>query len=363
MSEIELKNIYKVYPGMKKPAVNNVSLSIEKGEFLCLLGPSGCGKSTMLRMIAGLENPTKGTIKIKDKIVDDTENSLHVITEKRDLGVVFQNYALWPHMKVAENIAFGPEIKKFSKEETKEIVDSVLEKLSITKYADRYPSELSGGQQQRVAIARTLATKCDIMLLDEPLSNLDARLRLEMRAEFQRIHRDTNATMIFVTHDQWEAMTLATRIVVMNESVIQQIGTPMEIYEKPVNRFVAEFMGSPPLNIIEMSIEDDPKRQLEAWLKMHNLKGASAGVRPENMNFTSRDEMPKDALGVDFQVSGLLPTGGSWIIEVTDGVNHYFGVTTRAPDLTIGQKVTAWGKPEHVLVFDKNTNRVETNFN
>lgn len=362
---IELYGVYKFYPGAKKPAVSNVSLAVEDGEFLCLLGPSGCGKSTILRMIAGLENPTEGTICIKKQVVDDVAKAKHIPAEKRDLGVVFQNYALWPHMKVKDNIAFGPRIKKVPKKEVEQLVYSALRKLSITRYAERYPSELSGGQQQRVAIARTLAAQNKILLMDEPLSNLDARLRLQMRAEFQRIHKETETTIVFVTHDQWEAMTLATRIVVMNESSIQQIGSPMDIYEKPVNRFVAEFMGSPPLNVVELSGGGHLKLQLQAWFENHHLKGSSVGIRPEHLNFVnSNGEIPVNALNITVEISALLPTGGFWIIEAKSIMSnqYFFATSILPPTVNIGAIVTAWVEAKHLLVFDNEDNRILTDF-
>ncbi|VEI13499.1 ABC transporter ATP-binding protein [Trueperella bialowiezensis] len=360
MSIINISSLTKVYPGGEYPAVDNIDLSINEGEFLCLLGPSGCGKSTTLRMIAGLEAPSAGRIEIDGRVVDDVDAGQRIPAEQRELSLVFQSYALWPHMKVKDNVAFGPKIKKVDKETTKAVVADAMSKLAISDYAERYPSELSGGQQQRVAIARTLAAQNKIMLLDEPLSNLDARLRLEMRSEFQRIHRDTGATMIFVTHDQWEAMTLATRIVVMDKGTIQQEGTPMEIYGKPANRFVAEFMGSPPINIIEMSIHDWAQKTLADWLRGRGVQAESAGMRPEDMNFAfSRDEIPNDALGLELHCSGILPTGGSYIIEVTDGDNIWFGTTSRLPGVREGDDVVMWAYPKDVHLFDSAGMRVE----
>ena len=231
---ITLEKVTKRYAGSARASVEDLDLDIMQGEFLCLLGPSGCGKSTTLRMIAGLEALSAGRISIDGTVVDDVASGRHVDAERRGLGFVFQNYALWPHLTVAENVAFGPRVQRVRKAERRERVGRALDALGITALADRIPSALSGGQQQRVAIARTLAARPSAMLLDEPLSNLDAKLRLEMRGEFQRVHRESGATMVFVTHDQFEAMTLATRIVVMNAGAIQQIGTPAEIYDRPV---------------------------------------------------------------------------------------------------------------------------------
>ena len=239
-------------------------------------------------MIAGLETLTAGRIGIRETTVDDVASGTRVPAEQRDLGLVFQNYALWPHLTVRANVAFGPEMQHVTKKERNRRVDDALSTLGIGDYADRYPAELSGGQQQRVAIARTLAAQPSVMLLDEPLSNLDARLRLEMRAEFQRIHRELGVTMVFVTHDQWEAMTMATRIVVMNEGRIEQTGTPLEIYQRPVSRFVAEFMGSPPINMIELAdgAPSTTSRALTRWLTGRGDEAASVGIRPESLSFT-----------------------------------------------------------------------------
>lgn len=361
MSIISLENVTKRYPGAKEAAVDDISMEIDEGEFVCLLGPSGCGKSTTLRMISGLESLSDGKITIEGKVVDDVAAGTRVPAEGRKLSLVFQSYALWPHMKVYENVEFGPRCQKLSRDEVKKRAQEAMRTLSIEQYAERYPSEMSGGQQQRVAIARTLASKRNIMLLDEPLSNLDARLRLEMRSEFQRIHQETGATMIFVTHDQWEAMTLATRIVVMNEGTIQQSGTPLEIYQRPANRFVAGFMGSPPINIVEAGIDDGPGNRLKDWLRAEGVTATSAGARPEDINFSSRDQMPPGALGIDVRVTGVLPTGGSWIIESSDGTNRYFGTSTRRPDLVFDQDTVAWAAREDLHIFDAAGDRVEIN--
>lgn len=360
---IELTNVSKVFPGAKTPSVDELQLNIEEGELLCLLGPSGCGKSTTLRMIAGLETLTAGRIGIRETTVDDVASGTRVPAEQRDLGLVFQNYALWPHLTVRANVAFGPEMQHVTKKERNRRVDDALSTLGIGDYADRYPAELSGGQQQRVAIARTLAAQPSVMLLDEPLSNLDARLRLEMRAEFQRIHRELGVTMVFVTHDQWEAMTMATRIVVMNEGRIEQTGTPLEIYQRPVSRFVAEFMGSPPINMIELAdgAPSTTSRALARWLTGRGDEAASVGIRPESLSFT-RDStrIPACAVKLPVTVTAVVPTGGTWIIEVSDGTDHIFGNTTAQPDLRVGERLTAWVHPGDIHAFDADGMRVAT---
>lgn len=361
IAAIELAGLTKYYPGANAPAVDAIDLTIHEGEFLCLLGPSGCGKSTTLRMIAGLETPSAGTITVAGTTVDNVETAAHIPAEKRNLSLVFQNYALWPHMSVKDNVSFGPKNRKLGKARTKELVADALDTLAISQYADRYPSELSGGQQQRVAIARTLASASTILLLDEPLSNLDARLRLEMRSEFQRIHQETGSTMVFVTHDQWEAMTLATRIVVMNEGTIQQEGTPMEIYGKPANRFVAEFMGSPPINIIEREGNTSSSKALSSWLEAIGTRNAgSAGIRPEDLRFGDEESMPIGTLSLEVEVTGVLPTGGSWIIEATSGSNRLFGTTSRMPQIETGQRTTAWANADAIHLFDRAGIRIDT---
>lgn len=264
-------------------------------------------------------------------------------------------------MSVKDNVSFGPKNRKLGKARTKELVADALDTLAISQYADRYPSELSGGQQQRVAIARTLASASTILLLDEPLSNLDARLRLEMRSEFQRIHQETGSTMVFVTHDQWEAMTLATRIVVMNEGTIQQEGTPMEIYGKPANRFVAEFMGSPPINIIEREGNTSSSKALSSWLEAIGTRNAgSAGIRPEDLRFGDEESMPIGTLSLEVEVTGVLPTGGSWIIEATSGSNRLFGTTSRMPQIETGQRTIAWANADAIHLFDQAGVRIDT---
>ncbi|MBO4452889.1 MAG: ABC transporter ATP-binding protein [Clostridia bacterium] len=232
--------------------VDHLDLVIDDCSFVTLLGPSGCGKTTTLRMIAGLETPTSGRIEIGDQVVFDSEKGINVPANKRHVGFLFQNYALWPNMTVYQNIAFGlKNLKKYSKQEIDEIVQRVAHVVKIEPFMDRYPSELSGGQQQRVAIARTLAPEPQVIFMDEPLSNLDAKLRLEMRSELQRLHLTTGRTFVYVTHDQMEAMTLASRICLIENGVLQQYDPPLTVYGKPNNLFVADFVGSPSINFID----------------------------------------------------------------------------------------------------------------
>ena len=248
MAEVILKNVCKIYEGGVK-AVNSVSIDIHDKEFMVLVGPSGCGKSTTLRMIAGLEEISDGEIKIGERIVND------VPPKDRDIAMVFQNYALYPHMTVYENLAFGLKLRKFSKEEIEKRVKEAADILGIGDYLNRKPKALSGGQRQRVAVGRAIVRNPAVFLFDEPLSNLDAKMRTQMRVEIKRLHAKLGATMIYVTHDQIEAMTMGDRIVVMEGGRIRQAGAPLEVYEHPADRFVAGFIGTPPMNFFEGRLE------------------------------------------------------------------------------------------------------------
>lgn len=247
MARVELRNVRKVYPGNVE-AVKNASLVVEDKEFVVLVGPSGCGKSTTLRMIAGLEEITEGEIYIGETLVND------VPPKNRDIAMVFQNYALYPHMTVYKNMAFGLMLRKYPKKEIERRVREAAEILKIMDLLDRKPKALSGGQRQRVAVGRAIVRQPKVFLFDEPLSNLDAKLRVQMRAEISKLHTRLQSTMIYVTHDQVEAMTMGDRIVVMLDGEIQQIASPLELYNRPVNKFVAGFIGSPPMNFLDGSI-------------------------------------------------------------------------------------------------------------
>lgn len=255
MTKVVLENITKCFG--KDVAVDQLSVTIESGEFVSFLGPSGCGKTTTMRMIAGLEIPDEGRIWIGDKLVSDAAKGIFLAPSNRQLGMVFQNYALWPHMSVGENIRFGLNVRKLDLKEQDKRLHSVLERLQIPDLADRYPSELSGGQQQRVALARELVTGAEVLLMDEPLSNLDAKLRIDMRVELKELHLSTGRTIIYVTHDQTEALTLSDNILIMKEGVAQQIGSPDEVFMKPKNLFVASFISSASINEFSGMWEDN----------------------------------------------------------------------------------------------------------
>ena len=294
MSQITLQNLVKEFGGVR--AVDNLNLTIRDGDFLTLLGPSGCGKTTTLRCLSGLEEPDGGEIHVDDQCIFAFEQGINVPPGQRKLGLVFQNYALWPHMTVNQNIAFGLSKAGLSKAEITQRIQDILKLVGLEGFENRYPHELSGGQQQRVAVARMVVTQPNILLFDEPLSNLDAKLRMTLRAELKRMHRVLKATTVYVTHDQVEAMTLSTRIVVMNQGVIQQIGTPQEVYHFPANLFVADFMGNPSTNILRtvvkesgtsllVGIDIDPQYsfRLESSLELNEGQPLMLNVRPEDI--------------------------------------------------------------------------------
>jgi iron(III) transport system ATP-binding protein len=364
MPAIILENAQKNYGAGSPNAVSDLNLEIGDGEFMCLLGPSGCGKTTTLRMIAGLENLSGGEIRVGERVVDSVQRGVFVGPERREMGLVFQSYALWPHLTIERNTDFGLRLRKVPKHEREERVTKVMKALDIEKYRDRFPSQLSGGQQQRVALARMLAVNPGVLLLDEPLSNLDARLRLEMRAELKRIHEEFKTTIVFVTHDQWEAMTLATTIAVMNEGTLQQMGTPNDIYDRPANRFVAEFVGSPPINIFELggSLDNPMDQYALAFLQQRlgaNAPIGSLGLRPEAIQVVrSHRDVPADAFVAEAQVSGILPTGGSWIIELSCHGKTIFTTTTEAPKLHTNEAVRFYVKPEELHVFGRDGQRM-----
>jgi multiple sugar transport system ATP-binding protein len=289
MAHVKLINVSKNYDGKNK-AVDNVNLEIQDKEFVVLVGPSGCGKSTTLRMVAGLEEISEGEIYIDGKLVNN------IAPKNRDIAMVFQNYALYPHMTVFDNMAFGLKLRKFSKNEIKERVDYAAKILEIEDLLKRKPKQLSGGQRQRVAVGRAIVRKPKVFLFDEPLSNLDAKLRVQMRSEIKRMHQRLEATIIYVTHDQVEAMTMGDRIVVMKKGIIQQVDTPLNLYNNPANKFVAGFIGSPSMNFIEGNILNDNglkfvsyKRSLIISLDQSQSsrflfyidKKITAGIRPE----------------------------------------------------------------------------------
>ncbi len=287
MSYVDFKGIHKMYENADSYSVTDFNLEIEKGEFIVFVGPSGCGKSTTLRMLAGLEEISEGDLSIDGVRVND------VHPKDRDIAMVFQNYALYPHMSVADNISFGLKIAKMPKDEIEKKVNWAAEVLGLKEYLKRKPKDLSGGQRQRVALGRAIVRNPKVFLMDEPLSNLDAKLRVSMRNEITKLHRDLEATTVYVTHDQVEAMTMADRIVVLKDGLIQQVGSPMELYNKPANLFVAGFIGAPQMNFFdvtlegsEVTFEDGTKIEVPEGI-VKQLEGKNAftlGIRPEHVS-------------------------------------------------------------------------------
>jgi len=298
LASVTLKNVKKVYDGNVE-VIKGADVAIKDKEFVVLVGPSGCGKSTLLRMIAGLEDITEGEICIGDRVVND------VPPKDRDIAMVFQNYALYPHMTVFDNMAFGLKLRKFSEEEIKSRVNEAAEILGISEYLDRRPKALSGGQRQRVAIGRAIVRKPKVFLFDEPLSNLDAKLRVQMRVEISRLHNKLQATMVYVTHDQIEAMTMGTRIVVLKDGVVQQMDSPMNLYKEPANKFVAGFIGSPAMNFIPGKLVRNGSLNFKteginfklpetlAESLSNSSDDVTLGIRPENI-YDLRDDQKRN---------------------------------------------------------------------
>ncbi len=303
----------------KVAAVNDVSLTVDSGSFLTLLGPSGCGKTTLLRCVAGLEDPDGGEIYIGEKLVFSHAKGISVPAGQRELGMVFQNYALWPHMKVDKNISFALEIQRLSRDDMKRRIQESLAEVKMEGFEDRYPREMSGGQQQRIALARMLAYRPKVFLMDEPLSNLDARLRMDMRAELKRLHFSSGATTIYVTHDQVEALTMSSCIAVMKEGVIQQVDTPDRIYRFPANLFVADFIGNPKVNLLDGVADGNGCVRLESFSLLANTGHATGpvvlAVRPEDISISTKPV----ADAVEFSAYSVLPAGADTTIVAKHG--------------------------------------------
>ena len=355
MTHIELKNIRKEFGG-SVVAVKNLNLSIEHGEFLVLVGPSGCGKTTTLRMIAGFEDPTTGEILVENDVINELEPA------ERNLGMVFQTHALFPHKTVAQNIAFGPRMKKVNKEIINDKVKEVAEMVKITHLLEKLPAQCSGGESQRVAVARTLITDPSAFLLDEPLSSLDAKLRREMRAEVDRLHKELNKTFIYVTHDQEEAMTLADRIVVMDEGEIKQVGSPIDIYNNPNSYFVADFFGSPSMNLINGEIVNSEAgkvfKSLILNVDLPKLFENSApgpvtlGIRPEQIGISSSGDIKKKIYLVE-------PLGKDTLLYFeTVEERELIAIVESNSSYRSGDTVALNLLPEHIFLFDSSGKRI-----
>ncbi|MAE62791.1 MAG: glycerol-3-phosphate ABC transporter ATP-binding protein [Phycisphaeraceae bacterium] len=330
MATVDLKDVVKIYPGNVK-AVDNFNLDIADAEFIVFVGPSGCGKSTTLRMIAGLEEITEGTIRIGDRVVND------VPPKDRDVAMVFQNYALYPHMTVYKNMAFGLKLRKVPRREIDEKVRQAAKVLGIEELLDRKPKALSGGQRQRVAVGRAIVRDPKCFLFDEPLSNLDAKLRVEMRAELKQLHMRLKTTTVYVTHDQEEAMTLGDRVVVMKDGLIQQCQTPLEIYREPANRFVAGFVGTPPMNFFEGTVTldggalwfDEGTARVRLLDRMKDQLAGSVGgtlvmgVRPEAMSDEPTGRFASNDNVVEMTVNVVEPLGDKMDLYVSTAAHSH----------------------------------------
>ena len=317
MAQLTLKNVHKVYG--RTEVIHSVDCTIDDEELLVIVGPSGCGKSTLLRMIAGLEEITSGEISIGDQVVNDLEPA------ERDIAMVFQNYALYPHMSVYNNMAYGLKIRGLSRSEIKEKVNQAAKILEIGEYLKRSPRDLSGGQRQRVAMGRAIVREPSVFLFDEPLSNLDAKLRVQMRLEIKKLQERLGITSVYVTHDQVEAMTLGHRLMVLNEGYVEQIGTPIELYERPATKFVAGFIGSPSMNFLQATIIEDGKKvlfpdgntlELAIDLAEHADRQVTIGMRPEHLDVDksnsgtfSQTVQVVEHLGADTLIHGTLGGG------------------------------------------------------
>ncbi len=350
---ITLKNITKRFG--KVVAVNNVNLTVEPGTFLTLLGPSGCGKTTLLRCIAGLEDPDEGEIYIGEKLIFSRPKGISLAPGARDLGLVFQNYALWPHMTVYKNMTFALEIQKLSKAEMDKRVKESLHEVQMDGYEDRYPREMSGGQQQRIALARMLAYRPKVFLMDEPLSNLDARLRMDMRTELKRLHHISGATTVYVTHDQVEALTMSTNIAVMKEGVLQQMDTPDKVYHFPANLFVADFIGNPKVNLLDGEIDAPNLVDLGDFNFRVNCdrvhQKVVVGIRPEDVTIVTAPE--RDA--VEFVAYSVLPSGADSTVVARRGNVELTIRVMGISKLKMDEKIWLKFDPDTINLYDKNT--------
>ena len=364
MAEIKLEHIHKRYENAEDYAVTDFNLDVEDNEFIVFVGPSGCGKSTTLRMIAGLEEITEGDLYIDEDIVND------VAPKDRDIAMVFQNYALYPHMTVYDNMAFGLKLRKMPKDEIKERVEKAAKMLGLTDLLDRKPAALSGGQRQRVALGRAVVRSPKVFLMDEPLSNLDAKLRVHMRTEIAKLHEELETTMIYVTHDQTEAMTLADRIVIMEAGVIQQVGTPFEVYNSPDNAFVASFIGSPAMNLhevtysqgritgqgIDLLVSEPSRKVLDE--KGYEGKTVIFGIRPEDIHSEqiALDTTPETVVETTITVAEL--TGAESILYIDVGGTEMVAVVDARDFHQAGEKMEVAFNMNKAHFFDVETEEV-----
>jgi multiple sugar transport system ATP-binding protein len=345
MAGVTIRSLRKAYGSMD--VIHGLDVDIGDGEFVVLVGPSGCGKSTLLRMIAGLEEITSGTIRIGDRVVN------HLPPSERDIAMVFQNYALYPHKTVAANMGFALKMRGLPKEEVRAKVERAAEVLGLTPYLDRYPRALSGGQRQRVAMGRAIVRDPQVFLFDEPLSNLDAKLRVQMRAEIRELHQRLRTTTVYVTHDQIEAMTMADKIVVMQGGRIEQVGAPLEVYDRPANVFVAGFIGSPAMNLIEGRVSGGAVEALGARLPLRTAGGIPdgravlCGVRPEHFLL--------DDGGIEVTVAVVEPTGlETHVVAHADGQN-VVSLFRERHAFRPGERIRLAPDPDAMHLFDRDS--------
>jgi multiple sugar transport system ATP-binding protein len=345
MSSVQIRNVNKSYAQTK--VIDGVSVEITDGEFVILVGPSGCGKSTLLRMIAGLEEITSGEIAIGDQVVND------VAPKSRDIAMVFQNYALYPHMTVRDNMAFALSLKKVPAQEIEQKVERAADILGLQDLLKRFPRQLSGGQRQRVAMGRAIVRDPKVFLFDEPLSNLDAKLRVQMRSEIKALHQRLKTTTVYVTHDQVEAMTMADRIVVMRAGIVEQTGTPLDLYDHPANIFVAQFIGSPAMNILSGNIRDGVFSTLDGavlplpqHLRKYEGRQVSYGIRPEHLSIVGE--------GFETIVHVVEPTGAQTEIIAKLGAQQVVALVRERLDVRPGQKLVLAPEITQVRLFDAN---------
>ena len=371
MSKIELKHIDKYYG--ENHVLRDINLTIEDGDFMTLLGPSGCGKTTTLRVISGLEKPQNGQMFMDGKTIIDADTAFYEAPSKRGLNLVFQSYALWPHMTTYQNVAFGLKIKKLSKAEVEERVMSALKTMRIEEYRDRYPNELSGGQQQRVAIARAIATSPKLLLLDEPLSNLDARLRIDMRAELKRLHKETGTTIIYVTHDQVEALTMSTRIALFKEGEIAQVDSPLGLYTNPIDLMAADFIGNPRINFVDGKgtwngetlrvvselgeyIYDKADMKLDEEVPLNTEFDCVLGIRPEMVEIETEDN--KRPFAVKANIYACQPAGSETLVTLTVGKAEFLAIQIGLVEYEMNESVYTVLHPDRINVYNKDTGRL-----
>jgi len=352
MASVQINDVRKSFGGFE--VLHGVTVPIEDGAFVVLVGPSGCGKSTLLRMLAGLENITSGTIAIGDRVVNNVQ------PKERDIAMVFQNYALYPHMTVAQNMGFSLKLRKARQDDISSRVKKAADILDLAPLLERYPRQLSGGQRQRVAMGRAIVRDPQVFLFDEPLSNLDAKLRVAMRAEIKELHQRLKTTTVYVTHDQIEAMTMADKIVVMHDGIVEQMGSPLELYDRPDNRFVAGFIGSPAMNFLDGSLKSSggqPYVETENGSRLSITTAPDAsdgrpvvyGVRPEHLDLASD--------GIEVEVAVVEPTGSETQIVARIGSQEVIAVFRDRHQVRPGDKIHLRPRANVAHLFDKDTGR------